>query len=110
MPADRVFDKSLVQPGIGKGEVRFVRDVGMMGGGVKAVISLNGREIAALGTGEKCSIYLRPRVYHFSMLQRPNLFGYEVPRELEIQVKPERATVIRVGFSESGPVFTPTTY
>ena len=110
IPTNRVFDASLVTPAPGKSEVRFIRDVGMMGAGVKAVISIEGKEIAALGTGEVFSIYLPPKVYTFSMLQRPNLFGYEVPRDIEVDVKAGRTTKIRVGFSESGPVFTPISF
>ena len=110
IPSNRIYDASLTTAAAGKTEVRFIRDVGFMGGGVKAVISLRGREIGALGTGEVFSVYLNPGIYTFSMLQRPNLFGYEVPREIEIDVKAGRTVKIRVGFSESGPVFTPITF
>jgi hypothetical protein len=41
---------------------------------------------------------------------RSHLFGYEVPREIEVDVKSGRITKIRVGFSEEGPVVAPMTF
>ncbi|MEO6970034.1 MAG: hypothetical protein ABI217_03975 [Chthoniobacterales bacterium] len=110
VPAQRVFNQALATPAAGKTEVRFVRDVGFLGGGVKARLSLNGQPFAELGAGESFSIYLVPRIYTFSMIQRPNLFGYEVPREIEVEVKPGRTMKIRIGFSDNGPIFSPMTY
>lgn len=110
IPSNRVFDNSLTTPAPGRTEVRFIRDVGFLGGGVKAVISLGGQEIGALGTGEAFSIYVAPGIYTFSMLKRPDIFGYEVPREIEVEIKPGRVMKIRVGFSDVGPVFTPMTF
>lgn len=110
VPTQRVFNHALATPAAGKSEVRFIRDVGFLGGGVKARLSLDGQPFAELGAGEALSIYLVPRVYTFSMIQRPNLFGYEVPREIEVEVKPGRTTKIRIGFSDNGPVFSPMSY
>lgn len=110
VPTQRVFNQALATPGAGKTEVRFIRDVGFLGGGVKARLSLDGKPFAELGAGEGLSVYLMPRIYTFSMIQRPNLFGYEVPREIEVEVKPGRTIKIRIGFSDNGPVFTPMTY
>lgn len=110
VPPNRVFDSSLLTRSEGKSEVRFIRDVGFRGGGVKAQLSLDGRPFAELGAGESLSIYVTPKIHTFSMLKRPNLFGYEVPREIEVDVKSGRTTKIRVGFSEEGPVFAPMTF
>jgi hypothetical protein len=110
VPFKRVFNQALATPAAGKSEVRFLRDKGFLAGGVKARLSLDGQPFAELGAGEALSIYLVPRIYSFSMIQRPNPFGYEVPREIEVEVKPGRTMKIRIGFSESGPVFSPMTY
>jgi hypothetical protein len=69
VPTQRVFNQALAAPAAGKTEVRFIRDVGFLGGGVKARLSLDGQPFAELGAGEALSIYLVPRIYTFSMIQ-----------------------------------------
>jgi len=87
-----------------------MRDTGFLGGGLSARIYLNKEPIADVDAGETLSIWLEPGIYILGMLQKPNLFGYEVPREIEVEIKSGRRFNVRVGFSEEGPVFLPLTY
>ncbi len=59
-PAAAVYDLALTRPQPGSAAVTVVRDSGLMGAACNDVLYIDGQKIAALGTGEKITVYLSP--------------------------------------------------
>ena len=58
VPAERVFGYQAKPQGVDFGTVVITRDTGFVGGGVAVTVSIDGKQAAALRTGERVTLYV----------------------------------------------------
>ena len=105
--AERVLAPALTQARPGAGEIHLVRDAGLSGSIVSARISIDGKAVADLNTGEVLNVWVDPGVHRISMVPHPNYFGGGAARELDGELSSDGRLDLRVTYNDSGLAFVP---
>ena len=72
VPADRIFGYQVKPQGVDFGTLVITRDTGFVGGGVAVTVSIDGKQAAALRTGERVTLYVPAGEHILSDVQVAN--------------------------------------
>lgn len=105
IPENRVMQKELLKQSSNMVEIRFIREEAIITGtGASANLYLNNRPLAALWTGEKFSIWVKPELYVIGLTASERWVSNEIAfsrpdsarHKLEIDAKIGRRYDVRV--------------
>lgn len=86
IPPAQIIDKELANLSSERAErVVLVRDSGLVGSFLEAIVLVNRKPLLSLNTSEKGIFYLSPGKYMFSIVAKENYLG-EPPGESEIEI------------------------
>ncbi|MEJ5176974.1 hypothetical protein [Erwinia sp. MYb416] len=101
IPFDRVFNKSLLQTGPGRGAVIIKRDSGHVGNMCYSKLYLDGKEIAQIDVAEK--LVFHPSIGDHLIGAYPGICGGSLS-EASIKVETGKTILYRIGY-DSGVIY-----
>jgi hypothetical protein len=102
IPQERILKPELTQKRDELIEVRFVRDQGHVCRFCTLKLSIESEPFAKIERGERLSIWVPAGIHTFSTIVDQNWLTLHSPRELEVDLKPDRIYRFRLGFTQDG--------
>lgn len=105
VPAERVFGYQVKPQGVDYGTLVITRDTGFVSGGVAVTVSIDGKQAAALRTGERITLYVPAGEHIMSDSQVANT---RHDHELIVKAGQVKFYRISVDASSQSTLLTPT--